>query len=48
VIEIQLGNNHYTLYEGDSIRFNPDIPHKIENRSDTKATYISAITPISF
>jgi len=47
-IEIEVGNLNYTLREGDSIRFNPEIPHKIENRSDKKASYISAITPPSF
>ena len=47
-IEIQIGDSHYTLYEGDSIRFNPEIPHKIENKSDKKAAYISAVTPPSF
>ncbi len=47
-IEMQIGGLNYTLYEGDSIRFNPEIPHKIENRSDKKASYISAITPPSF
>lgn len=41
-IEIQLGDEHYILYEGDCIRFNPNIPHKIENRSKKKASYISA------
>lgn len=47
-IEIQVGDTSYTLYEGDSIRFNPEIPHKIENKSDKKAAYISAVTPPSF
>ena len=47
-IEIQLADTNYTLYEGDSIRFNPEIPHKIENKSNKKAAYISAITPPSF
>jgi len=47
-IEIQIGGLDYTLNEGDSIRFNPEVPHKIENRSDKKASYISAITPPSF
>jgi len=48
VIEVQVGENCYTLYEGDCIRFNPEIPHKIENKSNTKASYISVITPPSF
>ena len=41
-IKIQLGDKHYILYEGDSIRFNPEIPHKIENTSTKKASYLSA------
>ncbi len=48
MIEIQLGDLKYTLNEGDSIRFDPEIPHKIENKSNEKASYISAITPPSF
>ncbi|MEA1914437.1 MAG: XRE family transcriptional regulator [Campylobacterota bacterium] len=48
VIEVQLGDEHYTLHKGDCIRFNPETPHKIENRSDKKASYISVITPVSF
>ena len=41
-IEIQLGDEHYVLYEGDCIRFNPNIPHKIDNKSKKKALYVSA------
>lgn len=48
VIEITLGEESFTLYEGDSIRFNPDVAHKIENKSSQKASYISVITPPSF
>ena len=48
VIEVQVGDTSYTLYEGDTIRFNPSTPHKIENRSDKKASYVSIITPPSF
>ncbi len=47
-IEIEIGSLHYILNEGDSVRFNPKIPHKIENKSNQKASYISAITPPSF
>ncbi len=47
-ISVQLGEKSYLLEEGDTIRFNPKTPHKIENRSDSKATYISIITPPSF
>jgi transcriptional regulator with XRE-family HTH domain len=48
VIEVTLAQESYVLYEGDSIRFNPEIPHKIENKSSQKASYISIITPPSF
>lgn len=47
-IEIQLADEHYILNEGDSIRFNPEIPHKIENKTNKKSSYISVITPPSF
>jgi len=48
VITVQIAEASYLLKEGDSIRFNPKIPHKIENRSGEKASYISVITPPSF
>ena len=48
VISVQVGEQTYRLEEGDTIRFNPKIPHKIENKSDSKASYISIITPPSF
>ncbi len=47
-ISVQLGEKCYILEEGDTIRFNPKIPHKIENKSDLRASYISIITPPSF
>lgn len=47
-IEVQVGERHFTLKEGDSIRFDPALPHRIENKSGNKAVYISAITPPSF
>ena len=47
-MEIQVGDRHFTLNEGDSIRFDPALPHRIENKSNRKAVYISAITPPSF
>jgi transcriptional regulator with XRE-family HTH domain len=48
VIEVTLGDREFTLYAGDCIRFDPAIAHKIENKSERVATYISAITPPSF
>lgn len=47
-IYVTLGNKEFHLLQGDCIRFNPEIPHKIENRSDKKASYLSIITPVSF
>ena len=47
-IEVLLQDKQFILNEGDSIRFNPETPHKIENKSSKKAVYISVITPPSF
>ena len=47
-IVITLQDNQYVLAEGDCIRFNPEIPHKIENKTDKQASYLSVITPVSF
>lgn len=47
-IEVLLEDKQFILNEGDSIRFNPETPHKIENKSSCKAVYISVITPPSF
>ncbi|MAD43355.1 MAG: hypothetical protein CL623_13340 [Arcobacter sp.] len=46
-ITITLNKNEYILQKRDSIRFSLLTPHKIENRNPKKASYISAITPIS-
>lgn len=47
-IVVTLSNKEFFLKKGDSIRFNPEIPHKIENRSSKQASYLSVITPVSF
>ncbi len=47
-ITITLYEKEYILNEGDCIRFNPEIPHKIENRTEEQASYLSVITPVSF
>ena len=47
-IEVLLEQKVFVLNEGDSIRFNPATPHKIENKGLVKARYISVITPPSF
>lgn len=46
-IVITLNKKEYVLQKRDSFRLNCQTPHKIENRSLKKASYISAITPIS-
>lgn len=47
-IIVTLKDVEYILDEGDCIRFNPEIPHKIENKTDEQASYLSVITPVSF
>lgn len=47
-IVVTLDKKEFILNKGDCIRFNPEIPHKIENRSLLKASYLSVITPVSF
>lgn len=47
-IIVTLEDTEYILKKGDCIRFNPEKHHKIENKSNKKASYISAITPVSF
>ena len=47
-IVVTLKDKEFKLKKGDCIRFNPATPHKIENRSKKKASYVSAITPVSF
>ena len=47
-IVVTLNEKEFALSQGDCIRFNPEIPHKIENRSSKKASYLSVITPVSF
>ncbi|QKF66068.1 putative transcriptional regulator (Cupin domain) [Arcobacter venerupis] len=47
-IIVTLGEKEFFLKKGDCIRFDPEIPHKIENRSENKASYLSIITPVSF
>jgi len=47
-ISVQIGKKCHRLEEGDTIRFNPQTPHKIENKTDQRASYISIITPPSF
>ena len=47
-IVVTLDKKEFILEKGDCIRFYPDIPHKIENKGQIHASYISVITPVSF
>jgi transcriptional regulator with XRE-family HTH domain len=44
-LRIQLGDNDYTLNEGDTIHFDSSKPHKIINDGQVELEYISAATP---
>jgi transcriptional regulator with XRE-family HTH domain len=45
---LTVGNETMILESGDSARFDPAIPHRIENLGDCTLVQISAITPPSF
>ncbi|GFN37225.1 helix-turn-helix domain-containing protein [Tepidimicrobium xylanilyticum] len=45
VMEVELGTEKYTLYEGDSIYIQENIPHRFYNPSDKMAIGISVISP---
>lgn len=47
-MHLVIGDQEYVLGPGDSVRFDPSIPHRIENRGTEKLIEISAITPPSF
>lgn len=47
-IKIEVAERFFVLHEGDSMRFDPSIKHRIQNESEQKAVLISAITPPSF
>lgn len=47
-VVVTLQDKEYILKEGDCIRFNPEIPHKFENKTNKQASYLSVITPVSF
>lgn len=44
-MRIQIGENNYTLEEGDTIHFDSSKPHKIINTGEDVLNYISAATP---
>lgn len=47
-VVVTLGGEEYTLNAGDSISFDSSQPHRVENRSETRAVLVSAITPPAF
>lgn len=47
-IDITLNDSVYTLNEGDSIRFNPYLPHYYTNVGGTRAGLLTVMTPPSF
>ena len=48
VVTIQIGNEEYELYQGDSVRIPPLTEHKWINNSEGEVKVIFAITPPSF
>ena len=47
-MEIQVGEQFYTLERGDSIYYQASIPHRITNIGEGELVFISAITPPNF
>jgi len=47
-MQIQIGDESYTLHNGDSVYYIANIPHKIENIGDTNLEFVSTITPPRF
>lgn len=45
---LTVGDQTWVLEQGDSARFDPAVPHRIENLGDRTLVQISAITPPSF
>jgi len=45
---ISIGNDEYTLEEGDTIYYFSSIPHRIVNKGDSMLRFISTITPPVF
>ncbi|HNZ08470.1 MAG TPA: XRE family transcriptional regulator [Bacillota bacterium] len=48
IMEVTVGSEKYTLYEGDSIYFDSTIPHCYKNVGKGKLTAVWAISPPSF
>ncbi len=47
-IKVVMSDKSYTLNEGDSISFNSNTPHRLENVNDEESISIWAMTPPSF
>ncbi len=45
---IEIGEENYTLYEGDTIYYFGTIPHMIKNTGDQQLKFLSTITPPRF
>jgi len=48
VMEVILGEESYTLHEGDSIYYYGTIPHQLINKGKEELVFVSAITPAMF
>jgi transcriptional regulator with XRE-family HTH domain len=47
-VVVTVEGSEFVLNEGDSISFDSGRPHQVENRGNTRAVLVSAITPPSF
>jgi quercetin dioxygenase-like cupin family protein len=47
-LRISLAGDLYTLHEGDSLTYDPSLPHWYHNATDYDAQIIGAMTPPSF
>jgi quercetin dioxygenase-like cupin family protein len=47
-VRVFIGDEEYALSEGDSLSFDPAVPHYVVNDTDLEAVLISAETPASF
>ena len=47
-VVVTIDREEFALTEGDSISFDSGRPHQVENRTETRAILVSAITPPAF
>ncbi len=47
-MEIQVGEEHYSLESGDSIHYYAAIPHRIKSTGQEELIFVSAISPPAF